>query len=162
MLTEIFKRIKTITPMGVGLFVGILATTAQALFGVSPPPAYGICIACHTRDLVNWTVNNLFKTQLGLAPISKVLPLMTPLGILIGALVSAVQGREFKIRTTINPIFEFILGMLIMIFALTLGACPMRTVLRVAYGDLTAFIGFLSIASGVVVGSIFLRWSVRI
>jgi len=153
---------KLTTPLNVGLLTGILAATAQAVFSVAPPLAYGICIACHTRDLVNWFTNTLFNTTLGIAPISQTVPLFTTLGLLIGAFVSALRSKEFKIRTTINPFYEFLLGMLIMISALTLGACPMRAVLRVAYGDLTALLGFLSIVLGVVAGSVYMKRSMEI
>lgn len=46
-----------ITPATAGFIVGFLAAALQAFFHVIPPPAYGICIACHMKDLVNWILN---------------------------------------------------------------------------------------------------------
>ena len=49
-----------VTPAQAGLVVGFLAASLQAFFGVLPPPAYGVCIACHMRDLVNWVLVHLY------------------------------------------------------------------------------------------------------
>ncbi len=49
-----------ITAAIVGAIAGFLAAAAQAFFHVIPPPAYGICIACHMRDLVNWVTTHIY------------------------------------------------------------------------------------------------------
>lgn len=160
-IPEIKREIK-ITPIVAGLIMGILAATAQAFFQVSPPQAYGLCVACHARDLINGVTNYIFNTNLGVAGISKDIPVLTVLGVIIGASAGAVRHKEFRVKTTVNPLLEFGLGMVIMFSALTLGACPIRTTLRVAYGDVTALIGLLSIAGGVILASIYLKRSVRV
>ena len=42
-----------VTAVQTGIVAAVLAVAAGALFDVSPPAAYGICMACHGRDLVN-------------------------------------------------------------------------------------------------------------
>jgi hypothetical protein len=46
-----------VTAVQMGIVAGVLAVGAGAFFDVRPPEAYGICMACHGRDLVNWTIN---------------------------------------------------------------------------------------------------------
>ena len=77
------------TAVQMGIVSGILAVTAGALFEVRPPDAYGVCMACHGRDLVNWTINALAGTHLTVAPASLVFPVLTPIGVLLGALLGA-------------------------------------------------------------------------
>ncbi|ADC68895.1 conserved hypothetical protein [Methanocaldococcus sp. FS406-22] len=142
-----------ISPLIAGLIGGFIAAMLQALFKVFPPPAYGICIACHTRDLVNWIVNHLFGTSLGMAPVSKAFPVLTVVGIFIGALIAAFMHKEFKIKQTHNPAVGFVLGILVINFALLMGGCPVRETLRTAYGDIIAFISLIAMFVGVVVAS---------
>jgi hypothetical protein len=144
-----------------GLVTGALAALVQILFSVSPPPAYGICIACHARDLANWLVNAVTGSTLSVAPVSAAAPVLTVVGLVIGAFVASYSNKEFKLKTTKNPIKSFIYGFLVMVFALILGACPLRTVLRVAYGDIIAVVGLASIVAGVIISAGLLKWSAQ-
>ncbi|WP_088335439.1 YeeE/YedE thiosulfate transporter family protein [Methanopyrus sp. KOL6] len=144
-----------ISPLVTGLVAGVSAAILQAVFRVSPPPAYGICIACHTRDLVNWIMNHAAGTTLGMAPVSKPFPVLTVVGIFIGALIASFAHGEFRIRKTHHPVVGFVLGFLVINFALFMGGCPIRTSLRTMYGDVVALLGLISIAVGVVLGAEF-------
>ncbi|MBP2172176.1 cytochrome C [Methanococcus voltae] len=144
-----------ITPGKVGLFAGFSAIILETMFKVTPPPAYGLCIACHTRDLTNWIVNNALGTSLGMAPVSKLIPVLTVIGVIIGALVAAKANNDFKLRTTHNMAVGFTLGLLVMNFALLMGGCPVRMALRTAYGDMIALVGLVFIAVGVYLGTEF-------
>jgi len=152
-----------ITAAIVGAIVGFLAAAAQAFFHVIPPPAYGVCIACHMRDLVNWVVVHIYPIY-GLAegalkipggPVSYKFPVLTILGVLIGAYIAARIHKEFRWKTMRvawqKPKAEFFWGLLVMVSALTLGGCPIRTALKTAYLDITAFIGLVMIFVGVVI-----------
>ncbi|WP_456471717.1 cytochrome C [Methanocaldococcus sp.] len=142
-----------ISPLVAGLIGGFSAALLQAIFKVFPPPAYGVCIACHTRDLVNWILNKIANLGLGLAPVSKSFPVLTVVGIFIGALIAAIVYKEFKIKETHNPIIGFILGILVINFALLMGGCPIRETLRTAYGDIIALLSLIAMFVGVVVAS---------
>jgi hypothetical protein len=144
-------------PLYVGLIIGILAALVQVLLiSAGGPEAYGFCVACHTRDVVNDAVNSLAGTQLALAPLSQnaILPVMTVVGVLIGAFISARYYEEFKTKTgsIVSYIWYLLGGLLFMIFALFMGGCPYRMGLRIGYGDMVAFIGVISIIIGVLVG----------
>jgi len=159
------------SPFWVGLIVGVGAAVVQAFFKVLPPPAYGVCIACHMRDLVNWVFIRIWPIYgvsdgvpkfLG-ADVSKVLPVLTIVGILVGAFLSALVNREFKLRSMKfgpqRPLSEFFIGMGVMVSALLMGGCPLRTALKSAYLDLTAIIALGMILVGVIVGSEVLKRS---
>ncbi len=90
---------------------------------------------------------------MGLAPVSKVFPVLTVVGIFIGALIGAFAHKEFKLKQTHNPVIGFILGILVINFALIMGGCPVRETLRTAYGDIIALISLIAMFIGVVVAS---------
>jgi hypothetical protein len=144
-------------PLYVGLAIGILAAFVQVLLiSAGGPEAYGFCVACHTRDVVNDAVNSFAGTKLALAAISQnaILPVMTVIGVLIGAFVSAKYYQEFKTKTgsVASYVWYLLGGVLFMIFALFMGGCPYRMGLRIGYGDVVALIGVIAIIIGVLVG----------
>jgi hypothetical protein len=144
-------------PIIVGLIIGILAAFVQLLLiSAGGPEAYGFCVACHTRDVVNDVVNSIAGTKLAVAAISQnaILPVMTVIGVLIGAFVSAKFYNEFRTKTgsAMSYLWYLLGGLFFMIFALFMGGCPYRIGIRIGYGDVVAFIGLLAIIAGVLVG----------
>jgi hypothetical protein len=144
-------------PLVVGLLIGILAALVQVLLiSAGGPEAYGFCVACHTRDVVNDAVNSVAGTKLAVAAISQnaILPVLTVVGVLIGAFISARSYREFRVKS--GSIKSYILyglgGLFFMIFALFMGGCPYRIGLRIGYGDIVALIGLFGIVAGAVIG----------
>ena len=144
-------------PLAVGLTIGILAAVVQLLLiSAGGPEAYGFCVACHTRDVVNIAVNDIAGTKLAVAAISQnaVLPVLTVVGVLIGAFISARRYQEFRTKTGgISAYIAYLLGgFAFMIFALFMGGCPYRLGLRIGYGDAVALIGVIAIIIGVLIG----------
>jgi hypothetical protein len=144
-------------PLYVGLAIGILAALVQVLLiSAGGPEAYGFCVACHTRDVVNVAVNDIAGTKLAVAAISQnaILPVMTVIGVLIGAFVSARYYQEFRTKagSAVSYIWYLLGGIFFMIFALFMGGCPYRMGLRIGYGDVVALIGVLAIIAGVLAG----------
>jgi len=151
-------------PAFLGILIGVLAAFIQAvIISAGGPEAYGFCVACHTRDLINAVVNAFVDGSLGLAPISAVTPVLTIIGVIIGGYIAAMRKKEFKIKkgSILNYILYFIGGIAVLNFALLVGACPYRLALRFAYGDLIALIGMLSIAGGVAVGVSMLLYAMK-
>ena len=144
-------------PLYVGLAIGILAAFVQLLLiSAGGPEAYGFCVACHTRDLVNIGVNDITGMKLAAAPISQnaILPVLTVIGVLIGAFASARYYEEFKTKSgnAVSYIWYLLGGLFFMIFALFMGGCPYRMGLRIGYGDVVALIGVIAIIIGVIIG----------
>lgn len=149
---------RRITAVHMGLVAGVLAVAAGAFFEVRPPDAYGVCMACHGRDLVNWTINAVAATQLPVAPASLAYPLLTTVGVFLGALAAARRHREFRWVTPDHPAKMFLYGLLVMNFALVAGGCAIRLTLRLAAGEPLGAVGFAAMTAGIVLGTWWLRW----
>lgn len=147
-----------VTAVHTGVAAGALAVAAGTLLGVRPPDAYGLCMACHGRDLVNWTINAVAATSLTVAPASLVYPLLTTIGVFLGALVAARRHGEFRWITPDHPVKTSLYGLLVMNFALVAGGCAIRLTLRTAAGEPLGGFGFGAMVAGIVLGTWWLRW----
>lgn len=148
-------------PAFLGLLIGILAALTQALLiSAGGPEAYGVCIACHTRDLVNGMTNIIAGTSLALAPISKnaILPVMGVAGIMLGAFISAKVHKEHRIKKSGKQeyLLYFAGGIAVLFLTMIFGGCPYRAALRTGYGDLTALLFIIMMAIGVGAGTLYL------
>lgn len=132
--------------IGVGIAIGILASLLQ-FWG--NPANMGICVACFVRDITG---------ALGLhrAP---VVQYMRPeiIGFVLGSFVSAYIFKEFRPRLGSAPVVRFILGFFAMIGSLIFLGCPWRAVLRLAGGDFNAILGLIGLATGIWIGTMFLK-----
>jgi CDP-diglyceride synthetase len=155
-LTGRRRRIR-ITGLQAGIVLALVGVGLGAFFEVRPPDAYGVCMACHGRDLANSVVNSLFGSRLTVAPASLVFPLLTVVGVVIGAFVAAVVSSEFRWRKPSQPMRSFIYGVVVMNAALLAAACSIRLLLRTSAGDVLGLIGFMAMAAGVVLATVWLR-----
>ena len=119
-----------ITAVHTGIAAGLLAVIAGTVFDVRPPEAYGLCMACHARDLVNWTLNGVGGTHLTVATASLVFPVLTTVGVFFGALLASTSHGEFRWRSPESSWRTFLYGALVMNFALLAGGCSIRLLLR--------------------------------
>jgi hypothetical protein len=147
-----------VTAVQMGVVAGILAVGAGALFDVRPPEAYGVCMACHGRDLVNWIVNMLAHTHLSVAPVS---PVLTTVGVLLGAVLGARASGEFRWRRPESLLKSFGYGALVMNLALLAGGCSFRLLLRATAGEGLGLMGFGGMIAGVILGTFWLRWRAK-
>ena len=146
-----------ITGVQAGVVMVLAAVAAGAFFEVRPPDAYGICMSCHGRDLVNWLTNHGLGTDLTVSSVSLVFPLLTTIGVIIGAWTAAVVSGEFRWRMPDNPLRTFVYGVLVMNAALIAAGCSTRLALRTAAGDPLGLAGFVAMAGGVVLATLWLR-----
>ena len=146
-----------VTGTQAGVVMGIAAVMAGAFFEVRPPDAYGICMACHGRDLVNWVANDLFGTRLTVAPAALVFPLLTVVGVVIGGWIAARLSGEFRFRKPSRPLKSFAHGLLVMNFGLLAAGCATRLALRLGAGDPLGAMGFGGMVVGIVLATLWLR-----
>ncbi|WP_319467547.1 YedE family putative selenium transporter [uncultured Pseudodesulfovibrio sp.] len=132
--------------VAVGLIIGIFAALLQYL---GNPGNMGICVACFERDIAG---------AVGLHR-AGVVQYMRPeiIGFVLGAMIAAFIGRDFRPRAGSAPIVRFILGVFAMIGALVFLGCPWRALLRLAGGDLNAVIGLAGLIAGIWIGTLFFR-----
>ncbi len=129
-----------------GLVAGLIAVVL-AIFG--NPPNMAICIACFVRDIAG---GMKFHT----AP---VVQYFRPeiVGIVLGAFFLSLGKKEFRATGGSSPAIRFFLGVAMMIGALVFLGCPTRMILRMAAGDISAYIGLVGFLLGVGTGAFFLR-----
>lgn len=129
-----------------GAIVGIIALILVAL---GNPKNMGFCIACFERDIAG---------ALGFhraAVVQYIRPEI--IGLIIGAFITALAGKEFQSKGGSSPVTRFFLGIAVMIGALIFLGCPLRMVLRIGGGDLNAIVGLAGFAAGIVIGIVFLN-----
>lgn len=141
-----------------GLVLGLGAAAVQAYFKVVPPTAYGVCMVCHPKELVNWVADHLLGTHWGYSLAAVNAPILTVVGVVVGALVAAIRHGEFQWRPARQPVLFFAAGFLMINFGLVLGSCPIRIVLLTAYGSLMGAVGLAFVIIGVALGLAAMRW----
>jgi hypothetical protein len=152
------RRRLRITGLQAGVVMAIAAVSAGAFFEVRPPEAYGICMACHGRDLVNWIGHELTGNgRLIVAPASVVFPLLTVVGVLLGARLAAAIAGEFRFRRSSRPARHFLYGVVVMNAGLLAAGCSTRLVLRASAGDQLGLIGVAAMVVGIVLATLLLR-----
>lgn len=129
-----------------GVAVGLAALLLQKL---GNPGNMGFCIACFERDIAGAVGLH------GAAKVQYVRPEI--IGIVLGAFIMAVAGKEFRAKAGSSPALRFVLGAFVMIGALVFLGCPLRMVLRLGGGDINAVVGLIGFTAGIVIGILFLR-----
>jgi YedE family putative selenium metabolism protein len=144
-MTNNFWTSKTIIILG-GLIFGIVAVL---LTKWGNPLNMGFCTACFLRDIAG---------SLGLHR-ADVAQYIRPeiIGLLCGALISALVFREFKSRGGSSPLIRFFLGAFMMIGALVFLGCTVRAPLRLAGGDLNGLTAIAGLIAGIYIGILFLK-----
>src|SRR5437763_15105502 len=144
-----------------GFVTAGLAVVVGQWLDVSPPAAYGLCSACHGRDLTDWIVNhaegkNLFVTAAGAG-----WPLLTVVGLVIGSVLAARRNGEYASINLGGNVRQFAFGGVVMGAALFVGGCPTRIIIRTGYGDLAGLLALGGVAAGIVIATLSMRWVAR-
>lgn len=144
---------------------GIVAAVGAAIvgqwLGVSPPAAYGLCSACHGRDLADWILNHTEGTRLFVTAAGSAWPLLTVVGLVLGSFLASKRHGEFRSINLGGNIRQFFLGAAVMCVALFVGGCPTRILIRTGYGDVSALLVLAGIAGGIVLATLGMRWQAR-
>lgn len=129
-----------------GVILGLVAV-ALAYFG--NPKNMAICVACFIRDSAG-------AMKLHQAPIVQY---FRPeiVGFVGGAFIISVITKEYRSTAGSSPMIRFLLGMIMMIGSLVFLGCPLRMILRMAGGDLNAYVAFIGFVLGVLTGTIALK-----
>lgn len=129
-----------------GLITGVAALVLTAL---GNPKNMGFCIACFERDIAG---------ALGFHSAAKVQYLRPEIvGIVLGAMLAALAAKEFRAKAGSSPASRFLIGLVVMVGALVFLGCPLRMVIRLGGGDLTAVAGLLGFLAGILAGIVFLK-----
>lgn len=126
-----------------------LGAAGVGLMLLGNPGNMGFCIACFIRD----TAGALKLHTAGVVQYAR----PEIIGLILGAFLISIVKKEFKPRGGSAPLTRFMLGFFVMISALVFLGCPLRMVLRMAAGDLNAWVGLIGFIVGVFVGVQFLK-----
>lgn len=126
----------------------VIGAISVLLVVLGNPKNMGFCIACFIRDIAG-------GMHLHTAPIVEY---MRPeiIGIILGSFAISVITGDFRPRSGSSPVLRFVIGLFVMIGALVFLGCPLRMVLRLAGGDMNAFVALLGFIAGIGIGCIFL------
>ena len=94
--------------------MAVVAGVAGELLTVSPPAAYGLCSACHGRDLTNWILNNVEGKKLFVTAAGASWPLLTVVGVVIGSFLASHRNREFRSLNLGGNVRQFGFGAVVM------------------------------------------------
>jgi Sulphur transport len=144
-----------------GVVVGLLAVVVGEYLDVSPPAAYGLCSACHGRDLATWIVNHAEGKRLFVTAAGAGWPLLTVVGLVIGSFLAARRNREFSSINLGGNLLQFAYGAVVMGAALFVGGCPTRILIRTGYGDVAGLLALGGVAAGIVLATLSMRWVAR-
>lgn len=135
------KNKKTLWMILTGVIVGAISVV---LVLNGNPKNMGFCIACFVRDIAG---------GLGMHQ-AAVVQYIRPeiIGLVLGALIMSVAGKEFRAQGGSSPMTRFVLGFFVMVGALMFLGCPLRMVLRIAGGDLNAIVGLVGFIGGIALG----------
>jgi YedE family putative selenium metabolism protein len=129
-----------------GIALGGLGA-ALALWG--NPANSGICISCFLENL---------SGSLGLHGNMRMAYFRPELaGFVAGAFLMALFGKEMRPRSGTYPILGFVLGIFLIVGSSVFMGCPIKMMLRLGAGDLSALAGIAGLAFGVWVGVRYLR-----
>ena len=124
-----------------GTAVGLAALILTAM---GNPANMGFCIACFLRDIAGACgMHSAAKVQYVRPEI---------IGLVLGAFIMSVAGKEFRARAGSSPATRFVLGAVVMVGALAFLGCPLRMVLRLGGGDLNALVGLVGFFIGILIG----------
>lgn len=133
--------------LGIAGVVAGLVAVVLAMQG--NPGNMAICIACFIRDMAG---------SLGMHQ-AAVVQYARPeiIGIVLGSFLIAVITKEYRSTAGSSPMIRFVLGMMIMIGSLLFLGCPLRMVIRMAAGDLNAYVALIGFVLGIATGTIALK-----
>lgn len=108
------------------------------------PQNSGICVSCFIENSAG---------ALGLHDNSRMQYLRPELiGFVLGAAASAMLFREFRSRGGGAPLARFVSGVFLIVGCAVFIGCPIKLVLRLTAGDLTAMAGMVGLVAGVWAG----------
>lgn len=129
-----------------GFIFGVLGALAV---NWGNPNNMGICVACFFRDIAG-----ALKLH-GTATVQYLRPEI--FGFILGAFGTSIAFREWRPRGGSSPIIRFFLAVCVMVGALVFLGCPIRSLLRLGGGDLSALVAIAGLIVGVLVGIFFLK-----
>ncbi len=131
-----------------------LGSGAVVLTLLGNPVNSGICISCFLENLAG-----ALQLQDNLR-MSYIRPEL--IGFLLGSFFMALKTRRFRVTGGSSPVIRFFLGFFMIVGCAVFIGCPIKMILRLAAGDLTAIAALLGLMSGIWLGTKYIRTGVSL
>jgi YedE family putative selenium metabolism protein len=141
-----FSRVAGQKSLVAGLAMG-LAGVLLAYLG--NPRNTGICVSCFVENVAGSLRLHGDPRMTYLRP--------ELMGFLLGATFMALGRGKFRSRGGSSPFIRFLVGIFLIVGSTVFLGCPIKVLLRLAGGDLTALSGVVGLVAGVWLGVLFLR-----
>jgi YedE family putative selenium metabolism protein len=113
------------------------------------PANSGLCISCFLENLAgSLQLHNNLR-------MSYIRPEL--IGFVLGSFFIALQSRRFRVTGGSSPMIRFLLGFFILVGCAIFIGCPIKMILRLAAGDLTAIAATVGVIFGVWLGTRYIR-----
>ena len=113
------------------------------------PTNSGLCISCFLENLAG---SLQLHDNIRMSYIRPEL-----IGFVLGSFFIALQSRRFRVTGGSSPIIRFLLGFFILVGCAVFIGCPIKMILRLAAGDLTAIAATVGLIFGVWLGTKYIR-----
>jgi YedE family putative selenium metabolism protein len=127
----------------------VLGAGAVILTLLGNPTNSGICISCFFENLAG---SLQMHDSLRMSYIRPEL-----LGFLLGSFLMAKKMRRFQVTGGSSPLVRFLLGFFMIVGCGVFIGCPIKMILRLAAGDLTAVAALLGLMFGIWLGGRYIR-----
>ena len=123
---------------------GVLAGLVAVVLAMSGNPKnMAICVACFIMKFHTAAVVQYFRPEI--------------VGFVLGSFIISNFTKEYKATGGSSPVIRFFSGVAMMIGALVFLGCPLRMIIRMSAGDLSAYVGFIGLLAGIATGIFFLK-----
>jgi len=144
-----FPSVDTALLAGTSLGAGAVFLTL-----LGNPVNSGICISCFLENLAG-------ALRLHGSPrMSYIRPEL--IGFLLGSFFMAHRGRRFRVTGGSSPLLRFFLGFFMIVGCAVFIGCPIKLILRLAAGDLTAVAALFGLVFGIWLGTRYIRAGVAL
>ncbi|MDH4317810.1 MAG: YedE family putative selenium transporter [Desulfobulbaceae bacterium] len=134
-----------------GALLGI-GSIILSLYG--NPVNSGICVSCFLENVAgSLQLHNDYR-------MSYLRPELV--GFILGSFLMSLSNRRFRVMGGSSPIIRFFLGFFIIVGCAVFIGCPIKMILRLAGGDLTAIAAVAGMLFGIWVGAKYIRGGFRL
>lgn len=124
-----------------GAFIGLAGVILSFL---GNPPNTGFCVSCFMENIAG---------SLGLHGNIRMQYIRPEIiGFVLGSFFISLSRKEFRATAGSSPLLRFFVGILLIVGCSVFMGCPIKMILRISAGDLTAIVGLFGLAAGVYIG----------
>lgn len=136
------------------LMGGILGIGTVILSYFGNPANTGLCISCFMENIAgSLSLHDNIRMQYIRPEI---------IGLVLGSFAVSLKSKEFTSSGGSSPLLRFLVGILLIIGCSVFIGCPVKLILKIAAGDVSALIGLAGLIAGVYIGLEFIDHGFRL